>query len=347
MIRRPNRIPWGLLLTGIVAALPMFPTAVSAATTYEDLSGRFVIDLPDAGWKLEPQKEESVFVFKSGSNSIILQFDPDERSREALFSEGLNAMRVSGMPDAEPEDKIRNLTVNGNEARWGTFAQSMKMGKIEIVLRALLGSVSLEEGGIFFLSIASKNSIATLEGALQKSFQSIRNPGQAPSGAGEVELVAADVEELTGGEPLAFRHERLSLDLPAGWNEKQRGRDFEEEVVGWFMSDRILGGTLLVICDRGMGLSRKKVHKAATITVNASMPDARMVEDYELDEGKESISVIVYHGTSVAEGSEVPMTAVNAVRKTAKCWVNMIGLSHRDGTSQLQDSVAEIARTAR
>ena len=46
-------------------------------------------------------------------------------------------------------------------------------------------------------------------------------------------LAGMDLPEGTG-EPLLYRHEEVTMTLPPGWVEKPRGRNFEDEVIGWF-----------------------------------------------------------------------------------------------------------------
>jgi hypothetical protein len=181
---------------------------------------------------------------------------------------------------------------------------------------------------------------------LEKAFQSIRNVGQDVTGVSDEKTVTAAV--VTSDEPTTFEHELLSLTLPPGWKQNELGRNFEKEVAGWFMSDQIMAGNLLAMCYTGMLMNESKVSKAAKITVESSMPDARSTNEYEQElGGRRKAQIVVYKGSGVARGQEVAMAAVTATFKTSKCWVCLLGISAASSAPQLEEQVVEVARSAK
>ncbi|MCK5506293.1 MAG: hypothetical protein KAJ10_14110, partial [Thermodesulfovibrionia bacterium] len=219
-----------------------------AIKTFEESSGRFIIDLPD-GWELQSQTDKNVFVFKGDGKSIIMEYVPNSNDRAKLFTKGVGTLQSSGLPNASPKEEIKDLTVNSNPARWGLYNDKMKYGSIEVELYAVVGSVLLREGGVYFLSILSEDSMKSLRGSLEKSFQSIRFTGQPVTGASKAE--AAAVESLTGS-PTTFEHKYLTLMLPPGWSTQEIPANFEKETIAWLKSDTIAGASVNVFCYRGL-----------------------------------------------------------------------------------------------
>ena len=67
------KIYWRPIYVAFVAIFIFWTHTAKAANTFEDPQGRFAIDLP-SGWELDPQTDETVFVFKGDSKSIIIQY---------------------------------------------------------------------------------------------------------------------------------------------------------------------------------------------------------------------------------------------------------------------------------
>jgi hypothetical protein len=327
----------------LAIAILIFVNIASAANTYEDLRGRFVIDLPE-GWQLQPQTEDTVYVFKRDNDSIILEYVLSTNDPDQLLKKALVTLNLSGLRNASPEGEVKSLTVNGNPARWGVYKSEMNVGSIKVTLFGLVGSVSLKERGVYFLSIMNQNKKAVLDEPLKKAFQSIRNPGQAVTGVSDVKAVSA---KTGAGSPTPWEHESVKIILPPGWKEKPKLQSFEKEVIGWFEYEP-LGGTMLAVCYRGFGMDTSKALKAAKQTVEASIPNANPTKAYELklDNGQKT-PVIVYQGTSVSRGTEVRMGAVTATVETKKCYLDLIGFVHATGTDELERNIVEIIRSAR
>lgn len=315
-----------------------------AQNMYEDLRGRFVIDLPE-GWQLDPQTDDRVYVFKGDDKSIIIEFVANTNDAEALLNKGLGMLRISGLKNPVLEGQLTDMTVNGNPARWGTYKSDMKIGKMNITLYGLLGGVSLGENGIYYMAIINKDDLAAWKEPFEKAFQSIRNVDQDVTGVSGVKEVAV---ETTPGTPTAWEHELASLTLPPGWTEKQTLKSFEKEVIGWFFYDPIPGASVLAIAYKGFGMNKNKSLKGAVKTVELSMPNAQLVNTYEIktESGKKA-QILVYQGTSVAQGTEVKMAAVISSLKADKCHLNLIGLVQVEGMAELEKQIVEITRTVK
>ncbi|RJQ78990.1 MAG: hypothetical protein C4519_11625 [Desulfobacteraceae bacterium] len=312
------------------------------ADAYEDLRGRFVIDLPE-GWQLQPQTDDRVYVFKKDGDSIILEYvlhtsDPGELLKKALATLGL-----SGLKKPVLEGDLESLSINGHPARWGMYKSEMAVGGTQVTLFSRLGCVSLDEHGVYFMSIFNQTRKAELSRPLAKAFQSIRAPGQALTGASAVRSVPA---ETAAPAPTAWQHEFVRLNLPPGWKEKPKLQNFEEEVIGWFEYEP-LGAHLLALCYRGFGMNKTKALKAAKQTVEISMPNAAPAKVYELElESGDKAPVVVYRGTSVSRGAEVQSAAATATLKAGKCYLDLIGYVQAAGLDELERDIVAIARSA-
>jgi hypothetical protein len=216
-----------------------------ASNTFEDPKGRFAIDLPE-GWKLDPQKDESVYVFKGDDSSIIIEYSSTTGKRDALFLNGMNTLKASGLANASAVGDAKDMKVNDNEARLGLYSDEVTYGAIKVKLYGLLGSVALKEGGLYFLSILNDTTLKSLRGILEKSFYSIRNVGQAVSGSSDITTARKDILEVKKptGAPSEFKHKHLSLTIPPGWKSSEVPRGVEKEIIGWLTSDYIPGATI-------------------------------------------------------------------------------------------------------
>lgn len=331
-----------IILPPVVAVL-LFVHVASAANTYEDLRGRFVIDLP-RGWELEPQTDDRVYVFKGGDDSIILEYIPNTSDLGTLHKKALTTLNLSGQSNPKPQGDVKSLTVNGNPARWGLYKSELDMGITKVTLFSLLGCVSLKEHGMYFLSIFNPDKKAALSPAAEKAFHSIRSPGQARTGARNQKTAAVETVDAV---PTLWKHEWVSLALPPGWKEKPKLQSFEKEVIGWFEYEP-LSSSLLVVCYRGFGMNNAKALKAAKQTVEMSFPNATPTNTYEieLDSGKKA-PVVVYRGTGVHRGTEVPMAAVTSTSRAGKCHLDLIGFVQAPGVNDLERDIVAITRSAK
>ena len=329
-------------MLGGMALVFLVSTSVQAANVFEEQGGRFAVNLPD-GWSLTPQQEDTVYVFKgSGVENIIIQYVPNETSVSKLFKMSVDTFRQAGIPNAEPDGAIKDMNVNNHPGRWGFYKGEYSGNKVK--LNAALGAVALKDAGVSFVSVLSDASRGKMAKIIEQSFQSIRESGQTVTGVSGAKSVAADT---TASQPTEFKHELLSLTLPPGWTSQKLPQNFEKEVIGWFLSDRIIGGSVLAICYRGFGINQENVAKASKATVEGSIPNASLVNAYDMEHKGGKVPVVVYRGSKVSAGQDIPMSAVTTIVKTDKCRLAVVGFSQAQGASALEKQVLDITQSAR
>jgi hypothetical protein len=323
-----------------------------ATNTFEDQKGRFAIDLPD-GWELEPQTDETVFVFKGGdNNSIIMQYLYNITDREKLFDEGVKQLKLSGIPNAAPEGRIENLIINDNKARWGLYSGDMNVGSLKIKLYGQLGSVSLNKGGVYLMSIVSEGTLKTLRGTLEKVFHSIRSvekpvtvekPHTSKSAATHV------TTDTASGSPTVFEHDSLTLTLPEGWVSHEIPANFEREVIGWLKSTEIPGASISVLCYRGWRYNYRNVRIGGLRTVAAAYPAGQKAlknpTKIKTDNGYKA-AVELWQGVANTGGQTVLLQSPMVILKTRGCWLLMIGYAPDASGPQLEEDFTKIFMSA-
>jgi hypothetical protein len=163
-----------------IAIVLIVSTSALAANVFEEQGGRFAVNLPD-GWGLTPQTDNKVYVFKgSGIENIIIQYVPNETDVSKLFKMAINIFREAGIPDAEPDGAVQDMKVNNHPGRWGFYKGEYSRNKVN--LNCALGVVALKDAGMVFVSILNDASLGKMGKIIKKSFQSIRESGQAVTG---------------------------------------------------------------------------------------------------------------------------------------------------------------------
>lgn len=317
--------PAKVLLSVLLALAFVLPCPVQAATVYEDPEGRFAMDLPD-GWALLPQTDPAVFVFEGKEKvQVILQHFPDQSDPAELFDQALATVKGGGVPDPAPEGDLVDLKVNGHPARWGVYSGAV--AGMKVVLISPLGGVGLGEGGVDFVTFLNSGNRKKMEKVVQGMFESIRLPGEKASGvSGRTKTAAAAPAASASQAGTPFAHDLVTMEIAPGWEAQPMGRNFEKEVVGFYSSPRLAGGTMLLICYKGMGMNMVKSIKGIKQTVEAAIPNASPVavkESEKTDSGRE-VTYITYQGTSAAQGQDIPMGAVTATVKGKKSYVNIV-----------------------
>ncbi len=341
-----------LWYTAVILLAVAFCGIAHAANTFEDPKGRFAIDLP-SGWKLAPQTDETVYVFKGDDMSIIIEYDAALNDAGALFAKGVNTLKASGLPNASPAEEIKDLTVNDNTARAGLHADEVVYGSVKVKLYGLTGSVSLKKGGVYFLSIMGDASLRKMRGVMETSFHSVRNPGQALTGARNVRpaVIAAPAAAPAKGaatdSPGVFEHQYLTLTLPAGWRSAELQPNFEKEIIAWLRSDTIPGASIMASCYRGMGYNHGKVRIGGLKTIAAVYPKGQKMikEKTKTKTGGGSKAVVeVWQGLT---DTGVVMQSPMAVVKTKDCWALMIGYVQDAYGPQLEEDFMKVLDSAK
>jgi hypothetical protein len=183
-------VPWSARWVLVLACLAAFgPMALNA---FEEPGGRFAIDLP-VGWVLQPQTDQTVFVFQGpAAVQIVVQYVSGAASCAQLFQVALDAASTT-LNGLAPEGKPTDLMVNGHPSHWevrsGTFTAP---NGVKVRLYALLGGVMLRGGGVAFQSYLSDQNRKNLEGIVKSAFATIRLPGEPVSGESDRGVVATE-----------------------------------------------------------------------------------------------------------------------------------------------------------
>lgn len=347
---RSNRIAPCLFLVIVLAlAGPFTP----AATGYEDLDGRFRMDIPE-DWVLAPQTDPNVFVFTQGTQSFLAYFVPDARTIDEVIAFASTTMQSAGLTAFSPRGDTESLMIGGHQASRGTYTGTFSSGRQSIELHTRIGAILLEEGGFSLVVLAAPSSIAPLATVLDRVLETVREIDEIEAPTSRAEIVASETPASPPLSPpipseLHFVGERVSMDLPSGWYERPRAANFEKVVVGFFGAHHLGDASLIVTCESKMGLNAAKLVKAGKITVEAAIPGAQPVRVYE-QEGesrRDTISVVIYEGVGTANGMEVPVCAVTASLKAEECWVNLISIGGRPHEAALEKDTLQVARSIR
>jgi hypothetical protein len=338
-------VPWSARWVFVLACLAAFgPIAVNA---FEEPEGRFAIDLP-SGWELQPQTDQTLFVFAGpAAAQIVVQYLDGAEGCAQLFQSALDAAKTT-LKNLVPEGKLTDLMVNGHPSQWEVLAGTTTAPNgVKVRLYALLGGVMLRGGGVAFQSYLHDGNRKTIEGIVKSAFATIRLPGEPVTGA--TDRIAAATEpraEVSDQRDRTFSHELVTLELPTSWKSEERPKNFEKEIVGYFVSDRVPGANLFVVCYKGLLLDKSKVFRAAKLSAEGAIPNCQPTmfsEDEKTARGK-PITVMCCSGTLAVAGSDVTLSALTATTKGKQSWVNLI--MTRPGLCS-PETVGELTRIAR
>lgn len=327
------------------AMMFVLPGKALAEYTYEEPGGRFAMDLPD-GWALAQQGNVNVYVFKAWEGRIIIGYLPGVVQTDELFSKALGVMKAT-MAQATSGGFIKDMTISGHPARWGVYSGLVELRGNMVKLYALLGAVSLDEGGIYFQSYLNEDAMKAVGQSVEKAFRSIRNVGQ---GVTAPEIIQGTFSEpALANAPIApiarekvFYHELVVLTLPRDWEEQPLPDDAGREWVGLFRS-LSMGGSLTATCHRGLLMSRDRAMKAAREAAEAAVPGASPVQVRRVEISGQEVPVTLLRG--MVEG--VPRAAVTLTVKTGRCWLNLVGTAPARNGEELEAEMLEIAASAR
>lgn len=301
-----------------------------AANTFIEPKGRFAIDLP-AGWKLQPQTDEKVYVFKESADSIIMEYFDGALSREELFQKGVATIGFS-MPTAAVQGDILDKKINSNPARWGIYRDTLLVGKTKVVLYGLLGSLSLKKGGLYFLVIVNEQTLKAKQKMFEETFQSIRDPeGTLTRTVDEGKAVpASPAPQTAAGEPLKFNKRNVSMVFPAGWVEVDKSGQFEPEFLGFFESRTVPGTTLFIYAYTGFtaGYTNLRIRGLKTIAqmYPRGQEDLKKTKTVKTNKGN-SAKVELWRGYLVSGDTVIAKQSPLGILKSEKGgWLMLIGV---------------------
>lgn len=181
------RVQWTRVLL-ILAGLVTWSCPALAVDTYEDLPGRFLIDLPDGYSDQQSQHEDNFHFTREGDGpQVVMAFLEGESDTAATFQESVDAVK-SSITNAQPVELLR-MKINGHPARWGRLEGSVTVSDQTVPLYAVTGAVTLEQGGLYFLVILNDLTRDEWEPRLREVFESIREIGEPVTGASDIQPV--------------------------------------------------------------------------------------------------------------------------------------------------------------
>jgi hypothetical protein len=172
-----------VLLTIAGAAMIGTLSAAPTLTPYEDLDGQFMIDLPQ-GYQLATKVEKMFYSFKGDGPDVLLYYEKKQKDLTQA-GEMLITTVKDQLKNAKPGPRSE-AAVNGHPATFVIYTSTMVVPvgnpvitNVTVELFAMNGSVRLKKGALSFASIYSAEQKKQFEETLQKSFQSIRDVGEA------------------------------------------------------------------------------------------------------------------------------------------------------------------------
>lgn len=165
-------------------AITLLAGTANAQNSFEELSGKFTIDLPE-GYEQKPQKFPILFQFSGAAGQIIMLFEEDGTDLAESYKSALSNLDGS-MDNPAPMTPIVTMTLNGSPAKWGVYKGMVKSGNETVPLYAYVGSMLIDDGSIFFLTFLSEKNQPKWGEKITGSFHSLRNLDSPLTGASDV-----------------------------------------------------------------------------------------------------------------------------------------------------------------
>lgn len=178
------------IITAAAVVLLVAGTATAQSTSeFEELSGKFVIDLPQS-YELNEQKFPTLFQFSGEAGSILLFFDEEVQDTAESYKSAIG--NLDGMlKNSVPVSPVVTMTLNGSQAKWGVYKGTAESDGVQVPLFAYVGSVLLDGGSMFFVSFLSEDNLNVWGDKITKAFHSIRNVDSPLSGVRDVKPAAS------------------------------------------------------------------------------------------------------------------------------------------------------------
>ncbi|MDH5410671.1 MAG: hypothetical protein OEY16_04720 [Alphaproteobacteria bacterium] len=167
-----------------VTALVLLAGAANAQTSFEELSGKFAIDLPD-GYELQPQKYSILFQFWGPAGQIMMVLEEGGTDLAESYESALSNLDGT-LKNPEPIAPVVTMTLNGSPAKWGVYKGTVESDGKTVPLYTYVGSMLIDDGSVYFLSFVSEGSHLTWGEKVTKSFYSLRNVDSPLTGARDV-----------------------------------------------------------------------------------------------------------------------------------------------------------------
>ena len=169
---------WVFILIALTAWAP-----AHAENKFDDLSGRFTIDLPDS-YELAPQQFETFYMFGGDGGQIIGFFEDGSFDLDAAYNsakENFNDL----LTDVKTLEFV-TLETNGKPAKMGVYRGMAESDGQKAVIYTVVISAILDNGSLYFTCIMSEGAYGKWGDAVKKSFKSIREVGTPATGVRNV-----------------------------------------------------------------------------------------------------------------------------------------------------------------
>jgi len=349
MKRSSRPLLWLMVLA--LLSVPQVSAAASVTnTSYEDLSGRFALNIPD-GWKLVQEQFNMLYIFgKSGSSvKLILMYSDGVSDIAELFSEAVDLATGSGLTPPTP-GSVADMTLNGSPARWAEYTSDVTADKKTARLHVYAGAVISPEhqGGISFFVSMSPKDYEKLGDPLRASWESLRLHGKPLTGAGEVAEVDASTVRIAKKtlEASVLEHKLITVSLPAGW-ASELGKD--SGILAKLKHEKF--GTLTIMGGpkNEFGKSRDNIINDIREALLSGMPTLKAARgSWTLPTVRFGDAALEqYEGAIVAEGVEIPHGALIAALKDGKRGVGFMAVFKSDVKDEAVTDLLQIIASAK
>jgi len=174
----------GIRLISAVAII-LLAGAANAQNSFEELSGKFLIDLP-GGYELAPQKFPILYQFSGPAGQIMMLFEEDGADLAESYQSALSNLDGT-VKDPKPVAPVVTMTLNGSRAKWGVYKGTVERDGKAVPIYAYVGSMLIDDGSVFFLSFLSEENQPKWGDKITNAFHSLRNLDSPLTGARDVQ----------------------------------------------------------------------------------------------------------------------------------------------------------------
>ena len=167
-------------------------------------------------------------------------------------------------------------------------------------------------------------------------------------------LAAAMVLMLFGNsyavaEQAQFKHQYLTLNLPAGWSVNKAVVP-GEILIGGLKSETIPGSSILIYAYRGMRINMRNVRARGLLNLDAEFPKGqkhlKKPKKIRTDSGYKA-QIELWLGLIDAGNMTVALQLPMAVIKTKKSYILMIGYTPEATGSKMEEDFLNILKSAK
>jgi len=308
------------LAAGILSLPVLIATGLAAtakAAPYQDLEGRFALELP-ADWQLVQEQFGLIYKFgREGSGAtIMVVVDDGAKGLDPLYADLVDYVTAAGV-SAPPADKAVDMTLNGNPARWTEYEARLTTEDLDTPMQVLAGCVfdAGHHTGVNFITVLPQNAYESLGDAVRDTWASLCLYGQSRTGIAD--LAAMDPSRAPSQEtapPSTFVHDLVTLELPAGWSAEPGSNPvilatLKHEEYG---SIKVLGAE-----GKALGGSTGEILAGVRDGLMAATPSMTLTRtDWEVPtHGCGNAELEQYEGVIIAQGKEFPRGTLLAAAK--------------------------------